>query len=49
MSIGLQQTGYTMSEDNSIVLVCTAVESGSIAGRTISIDYQTANGGAQGK
>ena len=46
--IGLQQTSYTVKEDNTIVLVCTAVKSGSIAGRTITIDYQTVNGDAQG-
>ena len=48
MKIGLQQTSYAVTEGNSIVLVCTAVESGSIAGRTITIDYQTVNGDAQG-
>ena len=46
--IGLQQTSYTVMEDDNIVLVCTAVETGSIAGRTITIDYQTSDGGAQG-
>ena len=46
--IGLQQTSYTVMEDDNIVLVCTAVETGSIAGRTITIDYQTTDGGAQG-
>ena len=48
VKIGLQQTSYAVTESNSIVLVCTAVESGSIAGRTITIDYQTVNGDAQG-
>jgi hypothetical protein len=47
VKIGLQQTSYAVTESNSIVLVCTAVESGSIAGRTITIDYQTVNGDAQ--
>ena len=46
--IGLQQTSYTVMEDNNIVLVCTAVATGSIAGRTITIEYQTSDGGAQG-
>ena len=37
-----------MTEENTLVLVCTDVESGSIAGRTITVDYETTNGGAQG-
>ena len=48
VTIGLQQTSYTVTEDNTTVLVCTAVESGSIAGRTITIEYQTVNGDAHG-
>ena len=48
MTIGLQQTEYKVTEDQTIVLVCTAVKSGSISGRTVTIDYQTLNGGAQG-
>ena len=48
VTIGLQQTSYTVTEDQTIVLICTAVEAGSIAGRTITIDYQTVNGDAQG-
>ena len=48
MTVGLQQTSYTVTEDNTIVLVCTEVESGSIAGRTITIDYETTSGSAQG-
>ena len=49
VKIGLQQTSYTVIEDNTIVLMCTAIESGSIAGRTIAIDYQTTDGSALGK
>ena len=48
MTIGLQQTSYRVAEDNTIVLVCTDVESGSIAGRTITIDYETTSDSAQG-
>ena len=48
MTIGLQRTAYTVIEDDTIVLVCTAVQSGSIAGRTITIDYATADDTAQG-
>lgn len=48
VTIGLQWTSYTVMEENDIVLACTAVESGSTAGRTITIDYQTVNGNAQG-
>ena len=47
--IGLQKTAYTVTEANTIVLVCTAVESGNIAGRTITIDYETTDDSAQGK
>ena len=48
MTIGLQRTAYTVIEDDTIVLVCTAVQSGSIAGRTITIDYATADDTAEG-
>ena len=48
VTVGLQQTSYTVTEDHTLLLVCTTVESGSIAGRTITIDYQTADGDAQG-
>ena len=48
MTVGLQKTSYTVSEDNSLVLVCTDVESGSIAGRTITVNYETANDDAIG-
>ena len=49
MTIGLQQTSYTVTEDDILVLACTEVESGSISGSTIiTIDFETTNGGAQG-
>ena len=48
MTIGLQQTAYTVTEDTTIGLMCTAVETGSVAGRTITIDYATADGDAEG-
>ena len=47
--IGLQQTTYSVTEDESVVFVCTRVISGSTAGRTITIDYQTVDGDAQGR
>ena len=46
--IGLQQTTYSITEDDGIVFVCTTVVSGRIAGRTITTDYQTADGDAEG-
>ena len=48
MTVGLHQTAYTVTEGNAIVLVCTAVLSGDIAGRTLTIDYNTADGDARG-
>ena len=48
MKIGLQQTTYSVTEGNHIILACTAVESGSIAGETITFEYQTVNGDAEG-
>ena len=48
MAIGLQKTSYTVTEENTVVLMCTEVVSGSIAGRTITVNYQTANNGAEG-
>ena len=48
VTIGLQQTMYTVTEDISAVFVCVDVVSGSIAGRTITIDYQTMDDGAEG-
>ena len=47
--IGLQQATYSVAENDSFAFVCTSVVSGSTAGRTITIDYQTADGNAQGK
>ena len=48
MTVGLQRMLYEIVEDEGYVLVCTAVESGSVDGRTITIDYQTTNNGAIG-
>ena len=48
VTIGLQRTSYTVTEDDALVLVCTEVESGSIAGRSITVNYQTANNDAVG-
>ena len=48
VKIGLQRTFYAVTEDQIIVLVCTGVEAGSTAGRTIIIDYQTTDGSAKG-
>lgn len=48
VTIGIQHTAYTVTEGNNIILLCTAVEAGSIAGRTITIEYETVDGSAQG-
>ena len=39
---------YSVEEEDSFVFVCASVLAGSTAGRTISIDYQTTDGDAQG-
>ena len=49
VAIGLEQTVYSVTESDSFALVCTTVLSGSIAGRTLSIGYQTAEDSALGK
>ena len=49
MTLGLQQTAYTVTESDAIVIVCTAIQSGSVGGRTITIDYETVDGDALGK
>ncbi|CAI8052161.1 Adhesion G-protein coupled receptor V1, partial [Geodia barretti] len=46
VAIGLEQTVYSVTESDSFALVCTTVLSGSIAGRTLSIGYQTAEDSA---
>ena len=48
VAIGLQQTVYSVTESDSFAFVCTTVLSGSISGRTIDIDYQITDGGAEG-
>lgn len=48
MTVGLEQTVYTVIEDDTIVLVCTGVQYGSIAGRTLTVDYTTADDTAEG-
>ena len=40
---------YSVTESDSFALVCTTVLSGGIAGRTLTIDYQTADDSAVGK
>ena len=49
VTIGLQQTMYTVMEDTATVFLCASVLVGNIAGRTISIDYQTLDNRAEGK
>ena len=49
VTVGLQQTMYSVREGDSVQLVCTTVLSGSVAGRTITINYETADGAAVGK
>lgn len=48
LAIGLQQGYYSTEEGDGFVQVCVEVESGDISGRSISIDYTTADGSAQG-
>ena len=48
LAIGLQQGYYSTEEGGSFVQVCVEVESGDISGRSISIDYTTVDGSAQG-
>ena len=38
-----------MTEGDSFAFVCTTVLSGSIAGRTLNIDYITSDGEAEGE
>ena len=40
---------YSVTESDSFALVCATVLSGSIGGRTLSIEYQTAEDSALGK
>jgi len=49
VTVGLQQTLYSVRESDGVQLVCTTVLSGSVAGRTITINYETADGVARGE
>ena len=46
VTIGIQQTAYTVTEVDDYQLVCFEVLSGDIDGREIVIDYSTASGTA---
>lgn len=46
VTIGLQQTAYTVGEVDDYQLVCLEVLSGDIDGREIIINYLTASGTA---
>ena len=46
MTIGLQQTAYTVTEDDEQQLVCFEVLSGDVNGREFVIDYTTSSGTA---
>ena len=48
VTIGLQQGYYSILEGSKLVQVCVQVVSGEIAGRSISIEYTTLNGSADG-
>lgn len=39
---------YSVTEGDSYAFICTTVVSGSTAGRTLTIDYETADGSATG-
>lgn len=41
VTIGLQQTAYSVYETDEYQVVCAEVMSGDIAGRNIKIDYET--------
>ena len=49
LAIELQQGYYSIEEDGGFVQVCVEVESGDISGRSISINYTTVGGSAQGR
>ena len=49
VTLGLQQTAYTVTEDDSTAFLCAEIILGSIAGRTITIDYETTDNGAEGE
>ena len=46
VTIGLQQTAYTVTEDDEQQLVCFEVLSGDVNGREFVIDYTTSSGTA---
>lgn len=48
VTVGLEETAYTVTEGVGLVFVCVNVISGRIAGRTVNIDYQTLEDGAEG-
>ena len=49
MTIGLQQTAYSVYETDEYQVVCAEVLSGDIAGRNIMIDYITTSDTAEGE
>ena len=48
MTIGLEQGFYSVEEDSGTVEVCADIKGGDIAGRSISIQYTTLEGSANG-
>ena len=48
VTIGLQQTMYSVHETDGYQVVCAEIQSGDIAGRTIEISYSTTSGTALG-
>ena len=48
VKIGLEKGFYSIGEDSGEVEVCVELKSGDIAGRSISIDYETLDGSADG-
>ena len=48
MIIGLQNSYYSVREDGGLLQVCVEVLSGDINGRTISLNYTTIDGSAEG-
>ena len=49
VTVGFQQTAYSVHKTYDYQVVCAEVLSGDIAGRIIKIDYRIANETAQGK
>ena len=49
VTIGLQQSYYSVREDGGFLQVCVEILSGDTEGRTISLDYTTVDGTAEGK